>query len=275
MRRPWATALSLLLILAVAPPVVASSSGGGSCPVVIAHRGASISHPENTGPAVLAAIAAGAEWVEVDIRFSKSDVPFPMHDEDIYRVTDSTVHRNVQDMWWYEITELDWGYPKKFGAQFAGTGVLTFYEWLVLVRDGGVNGLVELKVVPDAIETTEFATRIDTAGMWDKVVIQSFFPQALAAVKSARPQAKTILLESPGTQDTIRSNEGLAGHVGYAVALEHVRADRVVYWHSADRVVYAWTADQPAQWSTLTAAGVDGVITNDPAGLVAWQSANC
>ena len=40
----------------------------GATPLVIAHRGASSTHPENTLPAFEAAIAAGADYVELDVR---------------------------------------------------------------------------------------------------------------------------------------------------------------------------------------------------------------
>ena len=47
---------------------------------------------------------------------------------------------------------------------------------------------------------------------------------------------------------------------------EAVRALR-----AAGIAVAVWTADDPADWETLTTAGVDAIITNTPAGLLAWQ----
>ena len=49
-------------------------------PVIVAHRGASITHPENTLPAFEAAIGLGARIVELDVRVSADGVPVVMHE---------------------------------------------------------------------------------------------------------------------------------------------------------------------------------------------------
>ena len=38
---------------------------------VISHRGEHLSHPENTLPAIEAAIAIGCDWVEIDVRTTR------------------------------------------------------------------------------------------------------------------------------------------------------------------------------------------------------------
>ena len=35
--------------------------------------------------------------------------------------------------------------------------------------------------------------------------------------------------------------------------------------------LFAWTADTPEDWRRLSEAGVDGIITNQPAALRAWN----
>ena len=56
--------------------------------LVVAHRGASVSHPENTLEAFEAAVAAGAEVLELDVRLSADGVPVVLHDPDVSRCTD-------------------------------------------------------------------------------------------------------------------------------------------------------------------------------------------
>ena len=34
--------------------------------------------------------------------------------------------------------------------------------------------------------------------------------------------------------------------------------------------VVPWTSDKPADWQKLVDAGVDAIITDDPATLIAW-----
>jgi glycerophosphoryl diester phosphodiesterase len=54
---------------------------------VCAHRGCSISHPENTLPALRAAVALGCEQVEYDVRMSADGVVVLLHDETVDRTT--------------------------------------------------------------------------------------------------------------------------------------------------------------------------------------------
>ncbi|MCP4644652.1 MAG: glycerophosphodiester phosphodiesterase family protein [bacterium] len=55
---------------------------------VVAHRGANALAPENTMAAAQAAVDAGADYVELDIRTSKDGVMYNLHDESVERTTD-------------------------------------------------------------------------------------------------------------------------------------------------------------------------------------------
>lgn len=56
-------------------------------PLVIAHRGASGSHPENTLPAFLRAIELGSDIVELDLRMTKDGHVVVIHDASVDRTT--------------------------------------------------------------------------------------------------------------------------------------------------------------------------------------------
>ena len=56
---------------------------------LVAHRGDPSVRPENTLPAVAAAIAAGAHFVEFDVQLSSDHVPVLMHDAELLRTTGS------------------------------------------------------------------------------------------------------------------------------------------------------------------------------------------
>ena len=71
-------------------------------PVVIAHRGEHRRHPENTLPAIEGAIAAGADYVEMDVRRSRDGVHLLMHDATIDRTTDGK--GRVADLDWTELS---------------------------------------------------------------------------------------------------------------------------------------------------------------------------
>src|SRR5215216_1412155 len=67
-----------------------------SGPLIIAHRGASAVAPENTLAAFEAAIAAGADGIEFDVRLSRDGVPVVIHDDTLYRT--AGVRGRVADM---------------------------------------------------------------------------------------------------------------------------------------------------------------------------------
>jgi glycerophosphoryl diester phosphodiesterase len=48
-----------------------------------------------------------------------------------------------------------------------------------------------------------------------------------------------------------------------------VTPEQVKASHAAGFPVVPWTADTAADWDRLVAAGVDAIITDDPAGLIA------
>ena len=55
-------------------------------PLIGAHRGASEVAPENSAEAFEAAIAAGADFIETDLRLSRDGVPVSAHDADLMRL---------------------------------------------------------------------------------------------------------------------------------------------------------------------------------------------
>ena len=111
---------------------------GGS--LVVAHRGASASEPENTLVAFEAALAAGADAVELDVRLTSDGVPVVMHDADVNASTDGSGF--VHEMSLAQVKLLD-----ASGGRGASVEVPTLAEALEVVGDrGGVD--IEIKNLP-------------------------------------------------------------------------------------------------------------------------------
>jgi glycerophosphoryl diester phosphodiesterase len=49
-----------------------------------------------------------------------------------------------------------------------------------------------------------------------------------------------------------------------------VTPQRVAEAHQAGLEVIPWTANTPQEWDALIAAGVDAIISDDPAALIAY-----
>jgi glycerophosphoryl diester phosphodiesterase len=121
--RGAAAALSAVAVLGSALPAAAAPSGTED-PIVVGHRGAAGTAPENTVPAFKDARAAGVDYLEIDVQLSADGVPFLFHDSTPARTTDvEEVFPGREDdpitsFTWDELQQLDAG--SSFDAQFAG-----------------------------------------------------------------------------------------------------------------------------------------------------------
>ncbi|MEW6233842.1 MAG: glycerophosphodiester phosphodiesterase family protein [Candidatus Omnitrophota bacterium] len=98
---------------------------------VMAHRGLAAAAPENTIPAIQAAVEAGFEWVEVDVRRTKEGAHILLHDADLDRTTNGSgpvMQKTIK-----EIKALDAG--AWFALRFAGTAIPTLKEVLSYCKD--------------------------------------------------------------------------------------------------------------------------------------------
>ena len=94
-----------------------------------AHRGAMATHPENTVPAFLAAIDAGAHMIEFDVAITKDKELVVIHDASVDRTTNGT--GRVADLTLAQIRRLDAGSWKSPG--FKGVKIPTFDEVLEIM----------------------------------------------------------------------------------------------------------------------------------------------
>ena len=130
-------------------------------PKVIGHRGARAYAPENTLASIRAAADLGIEWVEIDVKLTKDEVPIIFHDEELSRCTNGS--GLVAETDFKTIQELDAG--EWFGESFMGEKIPTLEEALNVIIDRGLGVNLEIKPCPGReVETAEvmldFATRI-------------------------------------------------------------------------------------------------------------------
>src|SRR5580698_6784041 len=130
--------------------------------MVISHRGEHLHHPENTMAAFQAAIDAGADYFELDVRTTSDGKFVIMHDGTLDRTTNGSgeVHKHTFE----EIRALDAG--AKFSPAFAGTKVPTLDEAFDLAH-GKINVYVDTKYA-DPQQLVDAIVRHD---MQDHVVI--------------------------------------------------------------------------------------------------------
>ena len=95
-------------------------------PRTCAHRGFNTVAPENSLPAFGAAIAMGAEEIELDLWFTKDGEVVSIHDSTLDRVSNGTV--KVWEYTLQELRQLDFGVKR--GERFEGMKIPTFEDIL-------------------------------------------------------------------------------------------------------------------------------------------------
>jgi glycerophosphoryl diester phosphodiesterase len=227
-------------------------------PMVVAHRGASVEQPENTIEAFEAAIEAGADAVEFDVRMTADGHAVVMHDPDVSRTTGG--HGLVSEMTLEELRKL---------------GVPTMEEALRCLS-GRAAADIEIKNLPDepgytldaepGVEATLAA--LDKLAFSGLVIVSSFNPRSIAHSRALRPDVPTGLL----TWFDVDADDALAqatgqGHPWVLPFVTKVLeagdgfGDRV---HDGGALLGAWIADDSETARRLFDLGVDAIATNDP-----------
>lgn len=102
----------------------------------------------------------------------------------------------------------------------------------------------------------------------DRIILQSFDYRTLHAMKKLAPEIKRSAL----CYDPKRSFVEIAREADAQIvspAFQIVTPEKVRAAHEAGLQVVPYTANRPEDWDRLIAAGVDAIITDDPAGLIA------
>lgn len=225
-------------------------------PKVIAHRGYSAVAPENTLAAFRAAIDAGADAIEFDLRLTKDGHPVVMHDAAVDRTTDG--HGLVADLTLAQVRALSAN--KRFAPRFAEERVPTLDEVLALAR-GRVMALAELKDPDRKRLPGLLAEALDRHDMARRTLVISFHAPSLARFRALRPEAPVGLLALPYDPPGRRAMQVKAdAALGFFGALDR----RVVKASQAAGIeVFTWTVNDPAALRRVARLGVDGIITDD------------
>jgi glycerophosphoryl diester phosphodiesterase len=246
-------------------------SQGAWSPLVVGHRGASAVEAENTLAAFDAAIAAGADAVEFDVRLTADGIPVVIHDADLSRTTDRS---GV-----VAASTLDDVRAARIRTRDGTTTVPTFREVLDALR-GRVAIDVELKNVPGEPDFEPGGDRLVGAvvdGLRDArfdgdVLISSFDPVALDAVRRRDAELLTGLLTSPDVDAlaalSFARDRGHRWVLPFIGAATEAGPDLVAAARDATIRVGTWLTDTPSRAVALFRSGIDAVATNDPGPLV-------
>lgn len=237
-------------------------------PVVIAHRGASFDYAEHTYAAYVAAIEAGADGFECDVRLTADDVLICWHDADLERTSDG--RGTISKLPWAKIKEVNAGSWHHAGRD---AKPLLFADLLQLAVSSGKSLSIETKhpVRTDgrvermlAELLTPYLPLLPKAPASSRFRMMSFSRLAVRRWQKLVPSVPAVIL--------IERKQAFAGRapvVGAGIHLIRQDPSLIARIHSQGREVHVWTVDESKDIKLCIELGVDAIITNKPAEVVA------
>lgn len=226
-------------------------------PSIIAHRGASAHAPENTLAAFRKAMELDADGIELDVHLSVDGEIVVIHDADLSRTTNGQgkVHQTPLA----QLRQLDAG----------GEPVPLLEEVLQLLDDRTLLN-IELKGT-DTQLPHKVIQLVANHHKENQIIYSSFNPFLLKQINKISPQAAVGLLLPPGTLGKI-IQWIFAPRLKLWSLHPHQSLVTLGYMEKAKQMgcrVIAYTVNQPADIQKLLHIGIDGIITDDPAGTAA------
>jgi len=221
--------------------------------LIIGHKGASKTEPENSLRAFKKAIDLKADFIELDVQFSKDKEIVVFHDYDLKRLTGEERYINqmtVKELKQYNIGE--------------GETIPTLKEVINLTH-GKIGLQVELKEVGTGKVVIDL---LRDANLIDSAIISSFIHNELLAIKEIEPNLRLGALISEiiaEPSDLKKATKRIIKKKLFAVH-PHFKAlnrDLVEYAHSNNLNVNVWTVNEKEDIQRMIDIGVDGIISDD------------
>ncbi|MBN1507209.1 MAG: hypothetical protein JW955_10210 [Sedimentisphaerales bacterium] len=221
---------------------------------IVAHRGNSVSAPENTIASCNAARGV-ADWVEFDVRMTLDNQLILMHDATVDRTTNGS--GDVGTMTFAECRQLDAG--ARFSPSFSGELVPLMTE-AVLATMRDMRPFIERKTGPAAM----YVDLIRSLRIEHEAVIIAFDWDFLAEVEALAPAIRTGALGSePLTLAEIQAIQS-RGIDFVDWAHDTVTAETIDRVHAHGMELHVWTVNDASRIESLIHWGIDGITTDDP-----------
>lgn len=225
-------------------------------PRVVAHRGFSKACPENTLPSFGAAVALGADEIELDVWPSADGELVVIHDTDLNRTTDGA--GTVMNLPWADIAKVDAGIKK--GEQWRGVRVPRLedvwdafagqIEFNIHVKDPGEDGLV-IRKIQRLAQKYSIVDEIYVAGVND--VMEQLLHLAPDMARCCLTGQNTWALVDKGI-------EYQCGRVQFFT--KYCDAAHIQKAHDAGIICNLFYADDPDEASRYYEMGIDSILTN-------------
>ncbi|WP_343917111.1 glycerophosphodiester phosphodiesterase [Agrococcus citreus] len=228
-------------------------------PRVLAHRGLALAAPENTMLAFIAAVDAGATFLETDAHATADGVAVLAHDPGLDRVagTDVVIERTL----WRDLQQIDLGQGERVPGLREALLALPDAHWNIDMKsDASVVPAVRAVVEAKAVE---------------RVLLTSFSERRRKQAQELLPEVATSASQSIVAQAIVAQRLGLQGRLRRilepvvalqvprrAKGIEIVTERSVAAFQRAGVEVHVWTINDESEMRELLALGVDGIVTD-------------
>lgn len=222
-------------------------------PLVIAHRGSSAAHPDNSWAAFESALADGADLIECDVQSTRDGALIIRHDLLLW-------DRLVCDL---SVAQLNAAEP----------GTILFGDFLDWAEEVTIGLLVEVKD-PDTVRAV--GETVAASPVHERIVVGGFHGPALAELKAAQPLVRTSFMVG----SVMAADELVRDAMAYRVDDVHLcwesrapRPHRLLDPAFIERLrreglaITLWHEEREAELRALVALEPDAICTNTPAVL--------
>ena len=253
-------------------------------PLIVAHRGASALAPENTLAAFQRAMDDGAEGIEFDVRQAKDGVAVVFHDPTLNRT--GLREGNIAELTSAELGNIDIGswfnkmIPRQAKPEYGRQRVPTLAETLEFLKE--FKGLLYIELKCKDSEVGDLVPAVCRAcsesALSAQIIIKSFKMAVIPRVRLLCPGLKTAALFAPKIMTILRKEKHLvkiAEEFGASeLSIHYSLATQKLMEKAGKREfpVTIWTADNPRWVKRGIKIGLNAIITNDPAKLLARRS---
>ena len=237
--------------------------------LVVGHRGSAGTAPENTMASFTAAVEAGVDMVELDIRMTKDFHFVVMHDRRVDRTTNGK--GNVWELTLQQLRFFDAG--AWFSPRFQGERVPTLREVMDMLPDHvGLN--IEVKTDGDprsALALEESLMLIVREGrMSGRILISSFDHRHLARLHRLDPELRLGALYHP-VRDLPKTPSRIARTVGasaFICSRTQLRRKFVDDAHAHNIFIGVYGVNSLPHLMKVRGFRVDAVVTDFPEKMV-------
>ena len=229
----------------------------------IAHRGASAHAQEGSATSIHIAKELGADMIEIDLRFTKDNVPIMFHDNSLSRVFG--VNQMVNEVTLEELKAI---------TPDGKEPVMTFEEMVALCKELRLGLYLDIKNINAQGMATVFEI-VDEARWGSYCIFSSFRADWVAEIKAQRPNAITSILFSSIHVDPVSLAQALKTDYvhpcfeRYDEPQQYISGEWIEKVRAANLGVVCWHEERPEVIAALYELGVDGICSDEPELLTA------